>query len=139
MLTTERAISIEFGHCDPTGIVYNPNYFIWFDVSVHALLAQGGLPLKSLIAEFGIDGLPVVEYKTRFLALARWGDVIVIKTSVTNLRRGAFELQHQVLNAGVVTAECTETRVCTARDPQQGRVKACALPAKLVELLSDRQ
>jgi hypothetical protein len=42
----------------------------------------------------------------------------------------------QVLNAGVVTAECMETRVCTALDPQEGRVKACALPAKLVELLS---
>ena len=94
MLRTERSLSIEFGYCDPTGIVYNPNYFIWFDLSVLALLAQGGLPLKSLIAEFGIDGLPVVEYKTKFLAPARWGDEIVIKTSVTNLRRCAFELQH---------------------------------------------
>ena len=139
MLMNERTVSIEFGHCDPTGIVYNPNYFIWFDVSVHALLAQGGLPLKSLIAEFGIDGLPVVEYKTRFLAPARWGDEIVIKTSVTNLRRCAFDLQHQVLSAGVVTAECTETRVCTALDRQQGRVKARALPEKLVELLSGRK
>jgi len=139
MLTNERTVSVEFGHCDPTGIVYNPNYFIWFDVSVHALLAQAGLPVKTLIAEFGIDGLPVVEYKTRFLAPARWGDEIVIKTSVTNLRRCAFDLQHQVLNAGVVTAECMETRVCTAFDPQQGRIKARALPAKLVELLSGRK
>ena len=135
----ERTVSIEFGHCDPSGIVYNPNYFIWFDMSVHALLTRGSLPLKTLIAEFGIDGIPVVEYKTKFLAPARWGDEIVIKTSVTNLRRCAFDLQHQVLNAGVVTAECMETRVCTAFDPQQGRIKARALPAKLVELLSSRK
>jgi 4-hydroxybenzoyl-CoA thioesterase len=132
----ERTVTIEFGHCDPTGIVYNPNYFIWFDMSVHALLAQCGLPLKTLIAEFGIDGIPVVEYKTKFLAPVRWGDKIVIKTSVMNLHRCGFDLQHQVLSAGVVTAECEETRVCTALDPQQGRVKARALPEKLVELLS---
>ena len=132
----ERTVSIEFGHCDPSGIVYNPNYFIWFDMSVHALLTRGSLPLKTLIAEFGIDGIPVVEYKARFLAPTRWGDEIVIKTSVIKLRRCAFDLQHQVLSAGVVTAECMETRVCTAFDPQEGRVKARALPEKLVELLS---
>jgi 4-hydroxybenzoyl-CoA thioesterase len=132
----ERTVSIEFGHCDPSGIVYNPNYFIWFDMSVHALLARGGLPLKTLIAEFGIDGIPVVEYKTKFLAPTRWGDEIVIKTSVIKLHRCAFDLQHLVLSAGVVTAECMETRVCTVLDPQQGQVKARALPEKLVELLS---
>jgi 4-hydroxybenzoyl-CoA thioesterase len=139
MLTNERTFSVEFGHCDPTGIVYNPNYFIWFDVSVHALLARGGLSVKTLIAEFGIDGLPVVEFKTRFMAPARWGDEIVIKTSVMKLSRCAFDLQHQVFNAGALIAECAETRVCTALDVQQGRVKARALPANLVELLSGRK
>ena len=129
----ERTVSIEFGHCDPSGIVYNPNYFIWFDMSVHALLAQGGLSLKTLIAEFGIDGIPVVEYKARFLAPTRWGDEIVIKTSVIKLRRCAFDLQHQVLSAGVPLFPYIRP---AAFDPQEGRVKARALPEKLVELLS---
>ena len=68
MLTNKRTISVEFGECDPSGIVYNPNYFIWFDLSVHALLARGGLSLKTLMAEFGIDGIPVVDYKCKFLS-----------------------------------------------------------------------
>jgi 4-hydroxybenzoyl-CoA thioesterase len=71
VLTNTRTLSVEFGHCDPSGIVYNPNYFVWFDMSVHALLAHGGISLKSAIEQFGIDGIPVVEYQVKFLAPSR--------------------------------------------------------------------
>ncbi len=132
----KRTVLVEFGHCDPTGIVYNPNYFIWFDMSVHALLAKGGISLKEMIAEFNIDGIPVVEYKSKFLAPARWGDELLFETSVVALHRCAFDIQHRVFNAGVLAAECLETRVCTAVDPLEGRVKARELPEKLVHTLS---
>jgi 4-hydroxybenzoyl-CoA thioesterase len=131
-------LSVEFGHCDPSGIVYNPNYFIWFDFSVHALLATAGISLKALITEFGIDAIPVVEYNTKFLAPARWGDQLTIESTIVALHRCAFDIQHRVSNGEVLAAECVETRVCTAVDPQQGRVRARALPEKLVEALSTR-
>ena len=136
MLSNKRTIAVEFGQCDPSGIVYNPNYFIWFDTSVHALLARGGVILRSLIAEFGIDGIPVVEYKTKFLSPARWGDELTIETGVVAVHRCAFELRHRVLNGGVLAAECAETRVCTAHDAEEGRVRAHPLPRKLVAALS---
>ena len=136
MLTNSRTVPVEFGHCDPSGIVYNPNFFIWFDLSVHALLARGGLSLKALIAEFGIDGIPVAEYQCKFLAPARWGDDLLIETGVVKLHRCAFDIQHRVFNAGLLAVDCTETRVCTALDPQQKRVRARALPEKLVAAFS---
>ncbi len=136
MLINSRTILVEFGHCDPSGIVYNPNYFVWFDSSVHALLAKGGLSLKQMIAEFGIDGIPVVEYRTKFLSPSRWGDELAIETRVVALRRTAFDVEHRVVNAGVVAAECAETRVCTAFDPAAARVRARELPEKLVAALS---
>jgi 4-hydroxybenzoyl-CoA thioesterase len=135
MLTNIRTVLVEFGQCDPSGIVYNPNYFVWFDSSVHALLARGGLPLKAMIAEFGIDGIPVVQYRTRFLNASRWGDELRIESSVVELHRCAFDIEHRVLNAGVVAVECAETRVCTSLDAQ-GRARARELPDKVVALLS---
>jgi 4-hydroxybenzoyl-CoA thioesterase len=135
VLANTRIVPVEFGDCDPSGIVYNPNYFVWFDLSVHALLARGGLSLKGLIVEFGIDGIPVVEYKARFLAPARWGDELTIETSVTGLHRSAFDVTHRVFNAGALAAECEETRVCTALDAREGRVRARPLPDKLAEAL----
>jgi 4-hydroxybenzoyl-CoA thioesterase len=133
MLANTRIVPVEFGDCDPSGIVYNPNYFIWFDLCVHALLARGGLSLKGLMSEFGIDGIPVVEYKARFLAPARWGDELSIEKSVTGLYRSAFDLAHRVFNAGVLAVDCSETRVCTALDAGEGRVRARPLPDRLVE------
>jgi 4-hydroxybenzoyl-CoA thioesterase len=139
MLTNSRTVVVEFGHCDPSGIVYNPNYFIWFDFSVHALLTRGGLSLKAMIADFGIDGIPVAEYRTKFLAPSRWGDELLIESSIAHLHRCAFDIEHRVINAGVLAVECAETRVCTALDAQQRRVRARELPEKLVVLLSGLQ
>ena len=133
MLSNARILPVEFGHCDPSGIVYNPNYFIWFYQSVHALLAQGGLSLKGLIADCGIDGIPVVDYKCKFVASARWGDELTIETSVTALHRCAFDISHRISNGGVLAVECSETRVCTAMDAVQKRPKAFPLPQVLVK------
>src|SRR3974390_919952 len=138
MLSNTRILPVEFGHCDPSGIVYNPNYFIWFDLSVHALLAAGGLSLKGLIAEFGIDGIPVVDYRCKFLAPARWGDQLTIETSITALHRCAFDIQHRILNGVALAVDCAETRGCTAIDLHQGRAKAFPLPDKLVAAFSGK-
>jgi 4-hydroxybenzoyl-CoA thioesterase len=136
MLCNSTVVHVEFGHCDPTGIVFNPHYFVWFDHSVHALLARAGTSLKALIGEFGIDGIPLVDNKARFMAPSRWGDDLVIETRVTALRRSAFELAHTVRNGGIVAVECAETRVWTAFDPEQGRIRAAALPPRVVAMLS---
>lgn len=138
MLSNTPKLAVEFGHCDPSGIVYNPNYFIWFDQSVHALLAAGGLSLKGLMTDFGIDGIPVVDYKCKFIGPARWGDELTITTSVTALHRCAFDIAHHISNIGAAVVECSETRVCTAIDPEQKRPKAFALPEKLVQAFSHR-
>ncbi len=135
MLTNKRFVAVEFGHCDPSGIVYNPNYFIWFDCSIHALLASGGITLKALISEFGVDGIPVVEYKSKFLAPARWGDELLIESSVIDLHRCAFDVRHRVLRGRVLVADCTETRVCTAVRGQEGVARSRELPDKLVQAL----
>jgi 4-hydroxybenzoyl-CoA thioesterase len=136
MLTSRRSISVAFGECDPSGIVYNPNYFIWLDVSVHALLASAGLTLKGLMADTGLEGIPVVDYRCRFLGPARWGDELLIETAVTALHRCAFDLRHQILNGEAVIVDCAETRVCTAIDPQEGRPRGFPLPERLAAALS---
>ena len=136
MLSNTRVLPVEFGHCDPSGIVYNPNYFIWFDLSVHALLAAGGLSLKGLIADCGIDGIPVVDYRCKFLAPARWGDELTIETQVTALHRCAFDIQHHILNNGTLAVDCTETRVCTAIDPRRSGQRRSRCRTKLVQAFS---
>ena len=87
-------------------------------------------------AESGVDGIPVVEYRTKFLAPSRWGDELVIESHVAALHRRAFDIEHRVVNAGVLAVQCAETRVCTALDAATGRARARELPARLAAALA---
>jgi len=136
MLSNSRTVIVEFGHCDPTGIVFNPNYFIWFDSSMHALLARAGIPFKSMIAQFGIDGIPLVDCKAQFKAPSRWGDELVIESRFSALHRSAFELQHTVRNGDAVAVEYAETRVWTVFDTEQGRIRAAPIPPAVIAMFS---
>jgi 4-hydroxybenzoyl-CoA thioesterase len=136
MLTNRRAILVEWGDCDPSGVVFNPRYFAWFDASLHALLARGGLTYDGLVTRHGVNGMPLVEAHTKFLAPLRYLEQIAIETTVTKLHRCAFELHHRVLKDGELAAECFETRVLTAIDPVENRTRARPLPSDLIECLS---
>ena len=39
-----REIAIEFNHCDPAGIVFNPLFFAFFDDATSMLIAAAGWP-----------------------------------------------------------------------------------------------
>ncbi len=40
-------ITVEWGDCDPAGIVFYPNYFRWFNQGAHALFGAAGMPKSS--------------------------------------------------------------------------------------------
>ena len=128
MLSSRFVVQVGWGDCDPQGIVYNPNYFDWFDRSVHALLGKSGFTIRKILRDFGIDGLPLVETKVKFHSPCFYGDEIVVVTQVVKLHRCAFDLHHRILNGETLAVEAFETRVCTAFDPEAGRVKAHPLP-----------
>ena len=37
-------LHVEFGDCDPAGIVFYPNYFRWMDVGTRRFFASCGVP-----------------------------------------------------------------------------------------------
>src|SRR5260370_39526999 len=74
---SRRRFTIEWGHCDPAGIVFNSRFFEFFDWGTWLLFeAALGVKPSDLSAAFGIVGLPLVDAGARFLAPARFGDVV---------------------------------------------------------------
>ncbi|HEY4773580.1 MAG TPA: thioesterase family protein [Xanthobacteraceae bacterium] len=136
MRINRRSVLVEWGDCDPSGVIFNARYFAWFDASLHALLASGGLSFDGLVARHGIDGLPLVETSAKFFTPLRYGDSVVLETAVTKLHRCAFDLHHRVHKADRLAAECFETRVLTAPHPDEGRSRAHPLPQDLVACLT---
>lgn len=125
-----RRLTIEWGHCDPAGIVFNPRYFEFFDWST-ALLVEAALGLSkaAMIAAHDLVGIPIVETGARFMAPSHYGDAVAIELTIVELKRSSFQVRHRLSRDGVLCVEGHETRVWAGRDPAEpGRLKSKAIP-----------
>ena len=86
MLKNTLSINVAWGHCDPANIVFYPNYFIWFDQSSHLLFDKAGADMNSLMKEFGVVGLPIVDAHSEFLVPSSYGDMIEVTSCVSEWR-----------------------------------------------------
>jgi 4-hydroxybenzoyl-CoA thioesterase len=67
-LIHRRQLTIEWGQCDPAGIVFNSRFFEMFDASTWMLFdAALGVKPHELAAAFGIMGIPLVDARANFL------------------------------------------------------------------------
>jgi 4-hydroxybenzoyl-CoA thioesterase len=131
-----RKLTIEWGHCDPAGIVFNPRFFEFFDWST-ALLVQAALGLAKLdlSAAYGIVGVPLVDTRANFLRPSRVGDEVEIVSRVTVIGRSSFEIDHKLFNASQLAVNGHEKRVWTGRDAATGRLISQALPEDVARKL----
>lgn len=130
MLVSTREVEIEFGDCDPAGIVYYPNYFRMFDTAT-AHLFELALGMKKIAwtRRFGILGIPMVDTGAKFLRPSRYGDVVTIQSSVTEFGRSRFDVLHKLFNGGELAVEARETRVWVGTDPEDPhKLKSRAIP-----------
>jgi|SRR5450432_622751 4-hydroxybenzoyl-CoA thioesterase len=132
-----RRLTIEWGHCDPAGIVFNPRFFEFFDWST-ALLVQAALDLgkTSLASAYGIAGTPLVDTRANFLRPSRFGEEVEIRSRVAAIGRSSFEIGHQLFNGGQLAVDAHEKRVWTIRDGVAGSLRAQALPDEVKRKLN---
>jgi len=133
-----RQWTVEWGQCDPAGIVFNSRFFEVFDVSTWLLFeAALGVKAHELAKTFNIVGIPLVDARANFLKPAKLGDVVEIASQVTEFRRSSFEVEHRLSVNGELTVEGSETRVWATRDKiDPEKFGAVAIPADVVARLS---
>jgi 4-hydroxybenzoyl-CoA thioesterase len=138
MFSNARTVRIEWGDCDPAGIVFFPRYFALFDHSTTLLIERAlGMRKAQFCERYGFDGYPVVDTRARFFLPTRFGDDVVIETSLAAIRRSSFDLTHRVSLEGVLAAEGFETRVWSVRDKTRPNgLRAEPIPPDVVARLS---
>ena len=128
MFSNTTQIEIQFGDCDPAGIVYYPNYFRFFDNATAALLSAAFKANKRhWIAQHGILGIPMVDTGAKFSKPSRFGDIVEIRSEISALGRSSFGVRHALFNDGQLAIEAHEKRVWVGRDPLDGE-KIVSLP-----------
>lgn len=111
-----RQLTIEWGQCDPAGIVFNSRFFEIFDASTWQLFeAALGIKPHELGTAFGIMGIPLVDVRANFLKPIKFGDVVDMTSRVSEFRRSSFDVEHRLLVGGELAVEGGETRVWAAR------------------------
>ena len=133
-LVSRRQFTVEWGHCDPAGIVFNSRFFEFFDWGTWLLFETAlGVKPHELARVFGIIGIPLVDASARFYAPTRFGDVVELSSQVSEFRRSSFDVEHRLTVRGALAAEGRESRVWATRaagDPSQ--IKAQPVPAEVV-------
>jgi 4-hydroxybenzoyl-CoA thioesterase len=116
-LVYRRRFTVEWGHCDPAGIVFNSRFFEFFDWSSWLLFETAlGVRPNEIATTFGIVGIPLVDAKARFLKPAQFNDVADIASEVSEFRRSSFDVAHRLYVRGELAVEGRETRVWAVRD-----------------------
>ncbi len=137
MFTNTRKLLIEWGDCDPAGIVFYPRYFAWFDACTAGLFAAAGLPKPEMIAKYHLLGIPMVDTRARFIVPSKFGDEVSIVSTITEFRRSSFDVRHQIMRGDILAVEGFETRVWTVRDPENPeRIKSQSIPAEVIALFA---
>ena len=126
-LSNTRKVRIEWGDCDPAGIIFYPRYFEIFDASTAMLFeAALGVTKFEMFKTLEFSGWPLVRTQARLLKPTRFGDDVTVESSVT-FGRTSFDIEHKLSLKGELCAACSEKRVWTLRDAD-GRLKSHPVP-----------
>lgn len=134
MQTNTRIVRIEWGDCDPAGIIYYPRYFEIVDAATAALFERAlGMTKYHFVKHYGFAGFPVVTTRARFIKPTRYGDDVNVESTVA-FGSSSFTVEHKMSLNGEPVCECTEKRVWVGRDPADpGRIKSQPIPATVRE------
>ncbi|MGB2625988.1 MAG: thioesterase family protein [Candidatus Acidiferrum sp.] len=138
MLTNRREVQIEWGDCDPYGIVFFPRYFEYFDACTNALFQKAlGITKAEMLKKYEIAGIPLVEASCNFFVPSSFGDVVSVETRVTKWGTSSFSLQHKLFRGETLAVEGLEKRVWTVRTAGPGsKPKSQSIPREIIEKLS---
>ena len=114
--TNTRKVRIEWGDCDPAGIIFYPRYFEFFDASTAALFEKAtGLTKIRQLKAYEFAGYPLVRTQSKFMRPTRFGDDVLIESTIS-FGRSSFDVKHRLTLDGETCVECEEKRVWVLRD-----------------------
>jgi 4-hydroxybenzoyl-CoA thioesterase len=138
MLIHRKEIHIEWGDCDPLGIVFFPRYFEYFDACTNALFHRAlGVKKAEMLRQYNIVGIPLVQASCNFFVPSSFGDVVHVDSCVTGWGSSSFTVQHKLFRGETVAVEGIEKRVWTVRLPGASpQIKGHAIPREVIEKFS---
>lgn len=140
MFKATQRLRVEWAQCDPAGIIYNPNYYIWMDGGTHALLQAAGFDFIGRTADDSdFVGCSLVASNMEFKSPLYFGDLVTLTSQVEKFGNTSFVIAHAFTrgNNPNPVARGAEVRVWAHCDPgDRKRLVARPVPEEIRKLLS---
>lgn len=126
----EATLRVRYAETDAMGIVYHTNYIVWFEVGRGEYMRQQGGDYAHLEGQGYY--LPVIEVQARYLAPARYGDLVKVRTWVEEARSRQVTFAYEVVMAetGQLLATGRTKHFCV---DEEGTIKT--IPQAIREML----
>jgi 4-hydroxybenzoyl-CoA thioesterase len=128
-LVSRHEVMVEWGDCDPAGIVYYPSYFRWCDQASYRLFLAAGLTRDETRGGQWKEGTPLVAAECSFKRASQPGEKLVVESRISRFGRSSFTIAHVFRDAsGAIAAEGSETRIWAKKEGDARSLKAVPIP-----------
>ncbi|HEX5094296.1 MAG TPA: acyl-CoA thioesterase [Burkholderiales bacterium] len=122
---------VQWGDCDPAGIIFYPTYFRWMDAACWSMFAGVGYDAKRMRAEH--LAMPLVSADCQFLYPAEQGDRCEVRSRILTFGGKSFLVGHEIWREdGMTLARGSEKRVWGKFENGPGtRMRGLEIPESL--------
>ncbi len=113
-MTNQLEIRVRYTECDPMGVAHHTAYPVWFEMGRTELLRGGGLSYRALETQGFL--IAVVKLSVQYKRPARYDDLLVLETVITDRGRATIDHAYELHRDGVLLTTAATTVVCLDRD-----------------------
>ena len=107
----ETQVKVRFCEVDPYQVVWHGHYISWFEVGRNELASRFGLDPEQL-KSMGLMA-PVVDLACKFKSPARYGDTVIIRTTMQRSETAKLIFHYTVMRDKEMIVEGSTTHVLT--------------------------
>lgn len=116
MINIDTLIRVRYKETDQMGVAHHSNYYPWFEVGRTEFIRQAGLSYSDM-ENMGLM-LPVLETHCFYKHGAKYDDLLIIRTRLSELKGAKLTMQYEVIreNDGLLLAHGSTVHACTDRN-----------------------
>lgn len=131
--------SVDWIYCDPAGIMFYPEFYIWFDQATERLFDANGLSYENVKKKYNVIGFPLVESGAKYKVPCKHAEKVELHSHVEEWAGKTFVMRHKIYHVdGTEALVGFERRVWAVADPDSAKgMRAEIVPKEVCDLFRD--
>ena len=142
MKTHDTVLRARYGETDQMGVIYHPNYYIYFEMGRTEFLREAvGISYRGM-EDLGVL-LPLTETRCKYIIPAKYDDELIVKTTIKEITVARIAFSYQLFRTvdGALLAEGETVHAFVNRSGKPINMKkhSSELFGKLYELVNCKE